>query len=50
MTELQRIALSLLFVLFVMTATVRSDMAKSLMWALAMGVVIGVIINLARML
>ena len=50
MTEVQRIGLALLFTLMAMVSFVRSDMAKALMWTLAIGVVAAIIINLARML
>lgn len=50
MSELQRVGFAALFFLMVIASLVRSDMAKAFMWALALGVLVGVIINFARML
>ena len=50
MSEIQRTGLALLFVLLALVSFARSDTAKALMWALAMGLVVGVVINFARML
>lgn len=48
MSDLQRVSVALIFVVMFFAALVKSDAAKALMWAVALAVVCGVIINVAR--
>lgn len=48
MSDFQRVGMTLIFVVMFIAATIRSDAAKALLWALVLAVLCGVIINLAR--